>query len=285
MKTLNDFLSFQLFVYHEYELTIFSLLVIVLVFVLARLGLWSLGMVLNRNLSKRTQGDAGRRHALMQIAKYVVYTLAVLFSLQSVGLNLSLILAGSAALLVGIGFGLQNIFNDFLSGIIILFDGSIQVHDVVQVGELIGKVTHIGLRATTVYTRDGISVIVPNAKFTLENVVNWSHTHESARFNVQVGVAYGSDVEQVIRTMGKAVQDHPKIEQDPPPKVRFTDFGDSALLFEVLFWTRDTFSVEFTKSDIRIAIDKGFREAKIQIPFPQRDLHIISDKRAVPFSS
>ncbi|MCB0855643.1 MAG: mechanosensitive ion channel, partial [Bacteroidetes bacterium] len=170
-------------------------------------------------------------------------------------------------------------FNDFFSGVIILFDGSIEVGDVVQVGELIGRIKRIGIRATTIHTRESFTVIVPNSKFTQENVINWSHNNEVTRFQVNVGVAYGSDVELVMRLMNDVAKAHPKISKTPAPVVRFADFADSALLFEVFFWTHDSFNVEFIKSDIRIKIDAEFRKHNVKIPFPQRDLHIISDQR------
>ena len=235
---------------------------------------------LGRKLSQRAISDPGRRTALMQIIKYLAYTIAIVFSLDAVGFNLSILLTGSAALLVGIGFGLQNTFNDFISGVIILFDASIEVGDIVQIGDLVGKIKKIGLRATTVDTREAISVIVPNSKLTQENVINWSHENDQARFKVCVGVAYGSDVNKVMNCLYQAAINRPDVLKDPEPKVRFVDFGDSALIFEVLFWTEDTFNVEFTKSDIRVAIDEAFRKQGIQIPFPQRDLHLISDNRS-----
>lgn len=280
METLTSILEFQLFAYQNYQLTVFGLLSIALIFVLARLALWGLDKAMSRNFAKKAiPTDPGRRIALQQIAKYVVYTIAILLAMQSVGINLSLLMAGSAALLVGIGFGLQNTFNDFISGIIILFDRSIEVQDIVQVGDLVGRIHRIGIRATTVISREGISVIVPNSKFTQENVINWSHDNEVTRFNVCVGVAYGSDVALVMKLMQESVENHKEVSKIKSPRVRFVDFGDSALLFEVLFWTQDSFNVEFTKSDIRVAIDAAFRREGIQIPFPQRDLHIISDKR------
>ena len=276
MDTISQILEYVLLEYNDYQLTVLGLLSIILIFFLARISLWTLNKTLQRSFSQKAITDPGRRLAVMQIARYLIYTLAIVFSLESMGVNFSILLAGSAALLVGIGFGLQHTFNDFISGLIILFDGSIEVNDVVQVGDLVGKVKRIGIRATTVDTREAISVIVPNSKFTQENVINWSHDNDLTRFMVNVGVAYGSDVELVMQTMHKAAKQHPNVATIPAPRVRFVDFGDSALLFEVLFWTRDTFNVEFTKSDIRVAIDAAFRKEDIRIPFPQRDLHIIS---------
>jgi len=279
MELIQNILEYVLIEYKEYQLTVLSLFIIAFIFILTRIILWGLNQAINRNLASKKLSDPGRRHALMQIAKYIAYTLAIVLSLDSVGFNLTLLVTGSAALLVGIGFGLQYTFNDFISGIIILFDASIEVGDIVQVGDLVGKIKRIGMRATIVDTRDAISVIVPNSKLTQDNVINWSHDNEKTRFQVGVGVAYGSDVQLVMESLQQAAESHPEVLKTPAPKVRFLDFGDSSLLFEVLFWTNDSFNVEFTKSDIRVAIDVAFRQKGIQIPFPQRDLHIISDKR------
>ena len=279
MKLITDILDYTLFSYKDYELTVFSILSVIVIFLIARLFLWGLNKILHRNLSQKAVRDAGRRHSLMQISRYVAYSVASIIALQTAGANLSVLLAGSAALLVGIGFGLQNTFNDFISGIIILFDGSIEVNDVIQVDNLVGRIKRIGIRATTIDTRDSISVIVPNSKFTQGNVINWSHNNKLARFSVTVGVAYGSDVEKVVSILEASADQQPNVLKNPPPSARFLDFGDSALLFEILFYTEESFLVEFIKSDIRIAIDKAFRQQSVTIPFPQRDLHIISDKR------
>jgi small-conductance mechanosensitive channel len=131
-----------------------------------------------------------------------------------------------------------------------------------------------------VLTRDGIMIIVPNHKFIIEKITNWSHNSESTRFKVEVGVAYGSDVERVKTLLLDCAQSHPKIitnKEDHKPFVRFVDFGDSALKFEIFFWTTDIFNVEHIKSDLRFSIDKQFRDNAITIPFPQRDLHIKSN--------
>ena len=279
MKAFREILEFIIFEHKNIQLTVLGLFIIIFIFLVDRLGLWALNKALNRSFSKKAISDPGRRHALMQIARYLIYTFAIAFSLENIGVDLDLVLTGSAALLVGVGFGLQHTFNDFFSGVIILFDGSIEVGDVVQVGELIGRIKRIGIRATTIHTRESFTVIVPNSKFTQENVINWSHNNEVTRFQVNVGVAYGSDVELVMRLMNDVAKAHPKISKTPAPVVRFADFADSALLFEVFFWTHDSFNVEFIKSDIRIKIDAEFRQHNVKIPFPQRDLHIISDQR------
>lgn len=285
MKTILEVLEYSLIEVGKFNLTVLSVLSVVLLFFAARAVMWVIGKLVDRAARRRADIDPGRSVAVMQIAKYAIYIIFTLLALESIGIQLTWLMASSAALLVGIGFGLQNTFNDFLSGIIILFDGSIEVGDVVQVGDLIGRINRIGIRTTTLITRDAISVIIPNSKFTSENVINWSHGNHVTRFNVAVGVAYGSDVKLVMQTLLESAYAHQEVLDEPAPQSRFLDFGDSALLFEIFFWTQNTFGVELIKSDIRVAIDAAFRAKGITIPFPQRDLHIVSDSRKGPSSA
>ena len=217
---------------------------------------------------------------MIKLVQYFVWTFALIFILQTAGFQITILLAGSAALLVGLGLGLQQIFQDLVSGIFILIEGTIQRDDVIEIDGLIGKILTINLRTSTVHTRDGVMLIVPNHKFIVDNIINWSHSATPTRFKVSVGVAYGSDVDKVMAILLECTVCHDKIikskEDNKYPFVRFVDFGDSALLFEVYFWSRDIFPIENTKSDIRYLIDKRFREEGITIPFPQRDLHVKS---------
>lgn len=183
-------------------------------------------------------------------------------------------LAGGAALLVGLGFGLQNIFSDFVSGVAILFEGTIEIGNIIEVEKVIGKVEKISLRNTQVITRDGFLIIIPNHKFVSENVINWSHHNNNVRFSINVKVAYGSDTRLVSNILLECVQKHSLALHKPLPMVRFEDFGDSGLEFKLFFWSKEVFNIEIVLSDIRFMIDKQFREHNISIPFPQRDLHI-----------
>ena len=250
-----------------------------LILFLARFSIWLIRKLINRNLAKKRLTDEGRRYAVVQISRYFINITAILLCLELLNVPLTWVVTSSTALLVGIGFGLQDTFRDFLSGIILLFEASVGVNDVVQIGDLIGKVMQIGIRTTEIQTREGIKVIVPNTKLTNDNIINWSHGNRIARFAIPIGVAYGSDVQLVMDTLESCAQGNNKVLNMPPPQARFLDFGDSSLNFEILFWTRDPFYVEFTKSEIRVAIDTAFRERAIEIPFPQRDLHIKSDRR------
>lgn len=222
--------------------------------------------------------QASRLHSAFLLLKYCVWVGVLVTCLELLGLNITFLIAGSAALLVGLGLGLQQTFNDVVSGIIILMEGTIRVGDVLEVEGLVGRVTTINLRTSTVYSRDGMNVIVPNHRFINENVVNWSHNSLETRFRLNVGVSYGSDEREVQKILTACAHDHPMvITTDPehPVTTRLIDFGDSSLDFEILFWSRNIFSIEQTKSEIRFAIRERFREAGVQIPFPQRDVHII----------
>jgi small-conductance mechanosensitive channel len=252
---------------------------ILIIFFGTKVFLFGVRRILNRIFERRGI-DRGRRFAMIKLVQYFVWTFALIFILQTAGFQITILLAGSAALLVGLGLGLQQIFQDLVSGIFILIEGTIQRDDVIEIDGLIGKILTINLRTSTVHTRDGVMLIVPNHKFIVDNIINWSHSATPTRFKVSVGVAYGSDVDKVMAILLECTVCHDKIikskEDNKYPFVRFVDFGDSALLFEVYFWSRDIFPIENTKSDIRYLIDKRFREEGITIPFPQRDLHVKS---------
>jgi small-conductance mechanosensitive channel len=182
-------------------------------------------------------------------------------------------------LLVGLGLGLQQIFQDFISGITLIIEGTLKVGDIVEmIDEEVGRVKEISMRTSKIETRDNIILIVPNSKLINDVVINWSHIEKKTRFNVDVGVAYGSDVNLVKEILLACAGNHNQIFSSPEPRVRFTDFGNSSLDFQLLFYTNETFRVEDIKSDLRFQIDEAFRKNKVRIPFPQRDVHLISEK-------
>ncbi|MEZ7930822.1 MAG: mechanosensitive ion channel [Flavobacteriales bacterium] len=162
-----------------------------------------------------------------------------------------------------------------------LFDGTIKSNDIIGVGDTIGKVDKITLRNTTLVTRDDYTIIMPNKKFITENVTNWSLTNNIMRFNISVGVAYGSDTKLVSKLLMKCMEEHTLISKSRKGIVMFKDFGDSALVFELYFWTKEIFRIEVLKSDLRYMIDKSFRENDIRIPFPQRDIHVIPSENTM----
>jgi len=274
---MNDFLNYTLFKNGEYILTTGSFVSVFLTFIIVRIALLFLKRLLTRFFKNRNI-DIGRQEAIYQLTSYLIWTITAITSLEIIGIHITFLLAGSAALLVGLGLGLQQIFQDLVSGIFILIEGIIKVNDVIELDGMVGKILSINLRTSKMQTRDGIMIIVPNHKFIVEKITNWSHNSDSTRFKVDIGVAYGSDVAKVRDILLACAKNQSEIIQNKEaghdPFVRFVDFGDSALKFELFFWTTSIFTVEFIKSNLRFDIDENFRNQGVSIPFPQRDIHI-----------
>lgn len=226
--------------------------------------------------SKNNHIEEYKKYSLYRLLAYFIWTLGIVIGLEAAGISVTILLAGSAALLVGVGLGLQQTFNDLVSGLILLFEGSIKLNDVVVVDGQYGQIIEIGLRTSKIETRDNIIMIIPNSKFITENVTNWSYNNKITRFHVNVSVAYGSDLELVKSLLIEVAKDHPDVLHDPKPMVEFNNFGDSGLIFNLFFWTENAFESRIIQSNLRFKIDKIFRENNITIPFPQRDLHIKS---------
>lgn len=221
---------------------------------------------------RRKKVEEGRRYAINQLIKYFFYFFGFLIAVQTAGFKLSVLWAAGAALLVGIGLGLQQTFNDFASGIILLLEGSVQKGDWIEVGNTVGEVKRIGLRTSLITTRRNISIIVPNSKITVDNVINLSHDNDRVRHSVTVGVAYGSDLQMVKKVLLECAARHSKVS--PGAFVRLIEFNNSSIDFELLFWSDEYMQIEDVRSDLRFMIDNGFRKYNITIPFPQQDLYI-----------
>lgn len=281
-ETWRRFLDFHLITAKSaggLDITVGNLFTFIVVLLVARLVIKLLTSLLSRALEKNQKLDTGQRFTITKLARYGAYVIAFLIAANSAGVNLNALVVGSAALLVGVGLGMQHIFDDIISGFIILFEGTFQVGDVIEFEGLVARVVRIDVRTSKIINRDGNIIIVPNRKLTSENLHNWSHGSDLSRFFVSVGVAYGSDVEKVRDILYSCALQHPDVSKNRPIQVRFEDFGESSLDFKVFFWAFRSWDVEFLRSDIRFAIDKAFRENSIQIPFPQRDLHIKSGLR------
>lgn len=274
-REVRQFLEFELIKIKDYEITVFDILLIFLLITTARLIIWFISSILRRGFFRRKQVDKGRQEAVIQLIKYLVYVIVIILSLEITGIQLSLLLAGSAALLVGIGLGLQQTFNDLVSGLILLFEGSINIGDIVELDNgLVGRVTEVGLRTSKVETRDSIGIIVPNSRFINNNIINWSHNRSLTRFIIRVGVSYRNDPRQVEAILLSAVKDHTEIARNPSPGVRLLDFGNSAIIYELLFWTYSAWRIEYIKSEIRFVIFEKFQQEGIEIPFNQYDLNL-----------
>ena len=197
-----------------------------------------------------------------------------LAALSMLGFSMDKLTLLVSALGVGIGFGLQNITSNFISGIILLFERPIRVGDKVQLDDLIGHVSSIGIRASKITSFEGSDVIVPNSDFITARVTNWTFADKKRRFVISVGVAYGTDPERVIELLEKVALDNPDVLGDPVPEVLFQNFGNSSLDFELRAWTESDRGWFAIKSDVALAINKALTEAEIEIPFPQQDLNL-----------
>ncbi|MCB9234195.1 MAG: mechanosensitive ion channel [Bacteroidia bacterium] len=276
MKRLMEFLSLVIFEHGDYKFTVGNLALIISIIGGSHLIYIGVRTILRRRF--RNSGgkpeDEGKLYSIKRLIAYFLYSIAIIISLESSGIDVTLLVAGSTALLVGVGFGLQNTFNDLVSGIILLFEGSTQVNDIIEVGDLLGKVQRIGLRTSTVETQDMIVIIVPNSKLISENVINWSRTNSLTRFHVKMNVAYGSDMQLVRKTLLECATNHPEVTSEPAPFVWINDFGESGINVKLFYFSPNKFYHEKVKSDLRFSIDDAFRRNKIRIPFPQRDIHM-----------
>lgn len=252
------------------------LLAVSLILVIERLVRRS---VLSRVLA-RTSLQPSLQYAIARMLGYVFVTLGIFVALQTAGINLTSLTVFAGAIGVGVGFGLQNIVSNFISGLIILAERPIAIGDFVEVGGVGGRVREINLRSTTVVTNDNIDIIVPNSEFITSTVTNYSHGEPRVRVRLPVGIAYGSDVDAFRRAMLEVAAASPIVLAQPPPDVFFVGFGDSALEFEVAVWAGDTsYQPLRLRSALYYAIEAKLREAGIEIPFPQRDLHVRTQTR------
>ncbi len=280
MDTINSIIEFELFQVGKYSLTLGVLLTVIFAIIITKVILWLVKKILFR-YKKLRRFEEGNLHSLFQITKYLIWIFVILIILDTIGLKLNVLLAGSAALLVGIGLGLQNTFNDFISGIILLFEGSIKVGDILEIDNDVVKLKRTGLRTSEAINRDDIIIILPNSLITTNKVINWSHQSKKTRFRINVGVAYGSNVDLVLEILQKSALDHPEIKDKSSVNARFLNFGNSSLDFELLFFSRNIFRIENLKSEIRIIINRKFIENNITIPFPQIDLHLKSNNTEI----
>lgn len=275
MELIKNILDFEIFSYGDYSIKVSKLVVILLIILSTYFVLWLIKKTLYAK--KFSKVDTGTTYAIFQIIRYLVWIIAIGIILESIGVKVTLLLAGSAALLVGIGLGLQQTFNDIISGVILLSERSIKINDVLEIDGDVVRIQSIGLRTSKALNRDDISIIIPNSLITTSKVVNWSHQSKRTRFRIEVGVAYGSDVDLVIRILEESAREYPDIVGKDLVEARLMNFGSSSLDFHVLFFSKSIFRIHKVKSDIRRIICKKFAENNIVISFPQLDVHLKSD--------
>jgi small-conductance mechanosensitive channel len=261
------------------HLTLGSILKLLVIGVLVIVAERHLRRLLRRRVLARTHLSPDLQYAVSRFAGYCFLAIGFFFALKAINLDLSALAVIIGALGIGIGFGLQNIVSNFISGLIILAERPVAIGHRIEVGGVAGQVTRINLRSTTVVTNDNITIVVPNSDFITQAVTNWSHGDPKVRLRLPVGVAYGSDVEKLRTVLLEVADENAAALKLPAPSVRFLGFGDSALNFELAVWTIEMAqSPTRFRSDLYFAIERKLREHQIEIPFPQRDLHLRSGK-------
>ena len=257
----------------DISISVKDILLIIAVIFITTLVLRLLLKLITRRLPNE---DKAKFNVVFGYFRWLIYLIIFLITLDGVGVDVTAVFAASAALLIGIGVALQTLFQDIISGVFILIDQTVHVGDIIEIDGKVGRVEEIKLRTTRTVTIDNKVLVIPNHLYLENSLYNWTQNGTHTRENVSVGVAYGSDVQLVKKLLIEAVNSHPEVLEPSETAVRFTDFGDSSLNFKVIFTLGDSFNANKPKSDIRFEIDRLFREHNISIPFPQRDIHIIS---------
>ncbi len=275
METLNELLNYTFKLSENIHISIKTILVIIVAFIFTSILLKVARRLINKKLE---EDDRGKFKSIFSFLKYFIYLFVIIIALESSGIQVSVLLAGSAALLVGLGLGLQTLFQDIISGIFIILDKTLHVNDIIEIDGVFGKVFEIRLRTTRVVTVFNKVIIIPNHKFLTNNLINWTQNDNLTTEVIDVGVAYGSDVEKVKKILIEAALEHPKVLKNKMPDVLFMDFADSALMFRLRFSMNDSFYQLKLKSDLRFIIYEKFKLNNIIIPFPQRDVHLIQQK-------
>lgn len=264
----------KLFTLSDTSYSILDLLIILGLFLALLALIRFITNLLRTRVLQATGINRGSQEVILVTTRYGLIFIGTIILLQASGLDLSSLTIIGSVLGVGIGLGLQDIARNFASGLVLLFERSVQVGDFIQVGEHIGTVERVGARSIVLTTLDSVSIIVPNSRLLAEEVINWTHGNPSARLHIPVGVAYGSDVTKVKASLLQAAAEHPEILRYPQTQVFFTGFGDNSLNFELLVWTSDPSRQAIITSDLYYRIEEILRKEEIQIPFPQRDLHL-----------
>ena len=237
------------------------------------------GMVqkfMSNTVLSKTSIDRGRQYAIARASRYVVFLVGLIVGLDTTGLNLRSLVVLGGALGVGVGFGLQNIVANFVAGVVILWEGPVKVGDLIEVGNTVGEVVRIGARGTWVRTFDNEVIIVPNSEFVNNRVTNWTANDRTVRLSVPVGVSYDSDFEKVRQLLEEIARLHADVLVTPAPAVHVAGLGDSAVNVVLRVTAGNAERAATVKSDLLLEILRVFREQKIEMPFPQRDLHIRS---------
>jgi small-conductance mechanosensitive channel len=273
LDTIVQYLRTPLIVLSGTPVSTLTVLVAIMIVIVSRI----VAAVIARSLERLFEArglDRGMRFAAGKISRYVIVTIGVFVALGSMGVDTSAIMAGGAVLLVGIGFGLQKLAENFISGLLVLIERPVRKGDFVDVGGVLGTVDDIGLRATRVISRDGLTVIVPNSNLISGTVINHSVPTSSRRIWIRVGVASGTDLELARRVLMELAAAEGHVTAEPAPEVRHMGFRDSSIELALVCWILDARDELTVSSNLNFAIDRAFREHHIVMPFPQREIHM-----------
>lgn len=271
---IKDFFSFSLYQSKDVNITVFTILALILAFIATNIILKILKKIATEKLSI---DDKGRFISVFQFIQYLIYLFVIMFTLNASGVNISVLLTASAAIFLGLGFALQQLFQDLISGVLMIVDQSMKVDDIIEIEDRVCRVEKISLRSTKAVTRNNRVMVIPNHIFMSKVLFNWTQNSNIVREDLSVGVAYGSDTHLVKQILLSVAQENQEVLNEPASIVLFQDFADSALMFTLFFFVEDPFVSPRIKSDMRFAIDQKFRENNINIPFPQRTVHIQKD--------
>ena len=284
--TFRDFLNYKLIHNDGFKLDFFRILVIISVFFAAKIIVNIVRLFIVKRLKKSKNYTLASEFVYLQLSKYVIYIFATIIWFKTLGIDLTILLTGSAALLVGLGLGLQDVFKDIISGIVLLFEGNIRVGDVVEINDsgssskaagehMVVKILKINIRTTEIETREGNILFIPNTRLTQDIIENWSHGSEKSRFKIEVAVNYGVDTNKVMHLLQSAAMSHPHVNKNEQINVRLARFGDNGLEFELLFWADQSWDINNYRSEIRLEINRLFQQEGIEIPYPKRSVEIV----------
>jgi small-conductance mechanosensitive channel len=270
------FLNFKLFEINKTAITPSSVLMFLVVIAAFAVTSHLLQRLLRVHIFSRMRIDEGVQYTLIRISHYGIMIIGAVVAFQFIGIDLTGLAIILGFLSVGIGFGLQNITSNFVAGLILLFERPIKVGDRIMVGDQEGDVVEIKMRSTTIRTLNNIAVIVPNSEFVSSRLENWSYGDQKLRVDIDVGVSYGSDLETVMHSLKEVAAEHPEVLKNPAPDVLHRGFGDSAWNMRLRIWLGHPRRHPEVCSDINCAIVRKFQQRGVEIPFPQRDLHLRS---------
>jgi potassium-dependent mechanosensitive channel len=273
VDTILQYLRTPLVVLGGTPVTTLTLLAAIAIVIVSRIIAAIIGRSVERVLESRGL-DKGMRFAAGKITRYVILILGVFVALGTMGVDTSAVMAGGAVLLVGIGFGLQKLAENFISGLLLLIERPVRKGDFIDVAGVLGTVDDIGLRATRVISRDGVTVIVPNSNLISATVINHSVPTASRRIWINLGVAYDTELDHAVRVLCEIAAAEPMVQTEPAPEVRHLGFGDYAIQLGLVCWIHDARDEAIVSSKLRFSIDHAFRTAKIVIPIPQREIHM-----------